>query len=123
MLDTMRFIRTDTTTQKPHGKVRRDDPRMASKMVGLDGNPNANLVRAVLLGVADDRGVRLNGGRHGAAEGPAKFRDYFGRLPAPPEFGPDSVLSAGDLVGAEHTSETHARLAEIVFIPRKKKTL
>lgn len=124
MLDTLRFIRTDSSLApggaKTHGKVRRDDPRMASRMIGLDAAPHANLVRAVLLGVADDRGVRLNGGRHGAAGGPAKFRDYFGRLPAPPEFGPDSVLSAGDLIGAEHTAETHARLAEIVVVLRDR---
>ncbi len=124
MTDTLRFIRTDALLQpggtKPHGKIRRDDPRMASRMIGLDGAPNPNLVRAILLGVADDRGVKLNGGRHGAAEGPAKFRDYFGRLPAPPEFGPDSVLSAGDLVGAEHTAETHARLAEIIVVLRNR---
>ena len=124
MTDTLRFIRTDQAITpgqtKPHGKIRRDDPRMASRMIGLDAVPNPNLIRAVLLGVADDRGVKLNGGRHGAAEGPTKFRDYFGRLPAPPEFGPDSVLSAGDLLGAEHTGETHARLAEIVGVLRNR---
>ena len=123
-MDTLRFIRADASTlpggQKPHAKLRRDDPRMASRMIGLDATPNANLVRAILLGVADDRGVRLNGGRYGAADGPAKFRDYFGRLPAPPQFGPDSILSAGDLVGAEHTDETHARLAEIIVVLRER---
>ena len=124
MSDTLRFIRTDSAMlhggQKAHGKVRRDDPRMASRMIGLDAAPDPNLVRAILLGVADDRGVKLNGGRHGAADGPARFRDYFGRLPAPPEFSADSVLSAGDLMGAEHTGETHARLAEIVVVLRNR---
>ncbi len=124
MSDTLRFIRTDSLMQpgghKPHGKVRRDDPRMASRTIGLDAAPNPNLVRAILLGVADDRGVKLNGGRHGASDGPAKFRDYFSRLPAPPQFGPDSVLSAGDLMGAENTGETHARLAEIVGVLRNR---
>jgi formiminoglutamase len=123
-MDTLRFIRADATTHpgahKPHSKVRRDDPRMASRMIGLDGAPDANRVRAIVLGVADDRGVRLNGGRYGAAEGPAKFRDYFGRLPAPPQFGPGSLLSAGDLVGAESTAETHAQLAEIIVVLRDR---
>ncbi len=120
MLDTLRFIRTDSALHAPGSKARRDDPRMASRMVGLDAAPAPNLVRAILLGVADDRGVKLNGGRHGAADGPEKFRNYFARLPAPPAFGPQSVLSAGDLVGAEHTAETHARLAEVLGVLRTR---
>lgn len=123
-MDTLRFVRSDASTlpagPRSHGKLRRDDPRMASRMVGLDAAIDPLQVRAILLGVADDRGVRINGGRYGAAAGPARFRDYFSRLPAPPPFVPGSVLSAGDLVGAETTAETHSRLAEIVQVLRSR---
>ena len=124
MSDTLRFMRADAEIaaagQQPQGPVRQDDPRMASRMIGLDGAPDPKRVRAIVLGVADDRGVRLNGGRHGAAEGPGQFRAYLGRLPAPPDFGPGSILSAGDLPGAAETSETHERLAAIIDVLRDR---
>jgi formiminoglutamase len=120
MADTLRFIRADTVPVATDRKGRRDDPRMASRMVSLADEPKRDKVHAIVLGVADDRGVHLNGGRLGAADGPARFRDYFGRLPAPAEFGPHSVLNAGDLMPAESTNETHARLAEVVFVLRER---
>lgn len=116
MADTLRFIRADTTPVSAERKGQRDDPRMAIRMVSLAGEPKADKIQAIILGVADDRGVQLNGGRMGAADGPAKFRDYFARLPAPPEFAMGSVLNAGDLMPAESTNETHARLAEVVAV-------
>ena len=119
MTDTLRFVRADTTPHVGH-KAKRDDPRMVGRMVTLDGDPQADRVKVILLGVADDRGVQLNGGRVGAVDGPAKFRDYFFRLPAPPELGTGSVLNAGDLEAAGHTPETHARLAEVVAVLRER---
>jgi len=120
MADTLRFIRADVTPMSSDRKGRRDDPRMAQRFVALDAEPDVDLVRAIVLGVADDRGVHLNGGRMGAADGPARFRDYFSRLPAPPEFGPGSILNAGDLMAAEHTGETHDRLAEVICVLRER---
>lgn len=120
MADTLRFIRADTAPVSTDRKGRRDDPRMASRMVSLADEPKAEKVHAIVLGVADDRGVHLNGGRLGASDGPARFRDYFGRLPAPADFGPHSVLNAGDLMPAESTNETHARLAEVIFVLRER---
>lgn len=116
MANTLRYIRADTTPAAADRKGQRDDPRMATRMVALDGEPKLEKIQAILLGVADDRGVQLNGGRVGAADGPARFRDFFSRLPAPHEFGPGSVLNAGDLMPAESTNETHARLAEVVAV-------
>lgn len=118
MADTLRFVRADTT--QPPNKGRRDDPRMAGRIVALDAVVEPDRVIAVLLGVADDRGVHLNGGRLGASDGPQRFRDAFGRLPAPPDFGPGTVLSAGDLMPADHTGETHERLAEVVAVLRQR---
>lgn len=120
MTDTLRFVRADTTPHSAAFKARRDDPRISACLVTLDADPQPDRVQVVLVGVADDRGVRLSGGRVGAADGPSKFRDHFFRMPAPPELGPGSVLNAGDLEPAGHTPETHARLAEVVAVLRER---
>ncbi len=116
--ETMRYVRIDTTRRPESG--RRDDPRMGARMVTLDGEPDPAVVRAVLVGVACDRGVGLNGGRLGSAEGPQRFRDFFWRLPAPADIGQASVLDAGDLMSAGRTTETHGRLAEVVTVLRER---
>ncbi|MSQ81912.1 MAG: hypothetical protein EXR77_03225 [Myxococcales bacterium] len=120
MNDTLRFVRADTTPHAPALKTRRDDPRMSHRLVTLDADPQPDRVQLVVLGVADGRGVQLQGGRAGAADGPTKFRDHFFRMPAPAEFGAGSVLNAGDLEPAGHTQETHARLTEVVAVLRER---
>ena len=50
----------------------------------------------VLLGLCNEVGVLANGGRAGAAEGPAAFRAAFGRLPARALQG-RRLLDAGDI--------------------------
>ncbi len=116
--DTLRYVRQDTT-RRPAARGR-DDPRMGALMVPLDGEPDADKVQAVLLGVAADRGEALRGGRLGAVDGPQRFRDYFWRLHAPAGWTAGSVLDAGDLVSAERTDETHARLSEVVAVLRER---
>lgn len=110
---TLKYIRSDTRGRADSSG---DDLRMGGCMVALDGAPDPERVRAVLLGVVCDRGVGLKGGRMGAVEGPQRFRDQFWRLAAPPGVARGSVLDAGDLVSAERTNETHARLAEVVDV-------
>jgi len=120
MSDTLRLLRSEATPLASGIKLRRDDPRMGTRAIGLDADPKPDKVLAVIVGVADDRGVQLAGGRVGAADGPPRLRDWFFRLPAPAEFGPGSVLNAGDLKPAENTAETHARLAEVVAVLRER---
>lgn len=55
-----------------------DDPRVAD-LLGRDVSPDRP-PRAVLLGFPSDRGVERNGGRPGAAGGPAEIRRRLGRL-------------------------------------------
>ena len=110
---TLRYIRSDTT-RRPEAKG--DDPRMGSRMVSLDGDPDPTRVGAVLLGVVCDRGVGLKGGRMGSVEGPSQFRDQFWRLSATAAVERGSLLDAGDLVSAERTNETHARLGEVLDV-------
>jgi len=65
-----------------------------------------------LIGVPDDFGVGLNGGRLGAAEGPAAFRLALGRYGAALPHGIEwpGVFDAGDVVPGSTLEETHARV-------------
>jgi len=118
--DTLKYMRSDTA-RSPLAKVRtRDDPRLAARMIALDGDPKEDIVRTVLVGVSDDRGVGLFGGRLGAIEGPQRFRDYFWRMHAPEAIKAGSILDAGDMVSAARTNETHARLTEVIDVLRDR---
>lgn len=73
--------------------------------------------RVGILGLADDLGVRLNGGRPGAKDGPAAFRDALARYGAaePAGFEWPLVFDAGDIIPAEGAdesalNETHRRV-------------
>ncbi|MCO4761483.1 MAG: arginase family protein [Myxococcales bacterium] len=114
--DTLRYVRFDTTRRPPPRS--RDDLRMGSLMVSLEGNPSADAVQAILLGVASDRGAGLRGSRLGAVDGPQRFREYFWRLHAPEGWKAGSILDAGDLISAGRTDETHARLGEVTDVLR-----
>jgi len=80
--------------------------------------------QVALLGLSDDAGVRLNGGRPGAAAGPAAFRAALARFGTPWDGRAGKaitprVFDAGDLVPAEGGSaealvETHRRALECV---------
>jgi formiminoglutamase len=63
--------------------------------------------RVAFLGIPDDLGVRLNGGRPGAAEGPTAFRTALARygVAEPAGFAWPGVFDAGDVVAAEGDSE------------------
>lgn len=113
--DTLRYIRHDTTRRSGQGRKLRDDA-LGAKVVTLDQQPSAGTVRAILLGVACDRGVGIGGGRIGAADGPLRFRDAFFRLMAPEGWAAGSLLDAGDLLSAGRTDETHARLSEVIDV-------
>ncbi|MCW5776052.1 MAG: formimidoylglutamase [Phycisphaeraceae bacterium] len=88
-----------------------------------DGRHFASLVRTgqpdgcrvALLGMPDDTGVRLNGGRVGAAAGPAAFRDALTRLGAamPDGLNWPAVYDAGDVQPAgDDLEETHSRVTQ-----------
>jgi formiminoglutamase len=115
--DTLRYMRHDTTRRPQDGRRGRGNA-LGAKVVNLDGKIDPGAVRAVLLGVACDRGVGLGAGRLGSADGPQRFRDLFWRLIAPPGWGSGALLDAGDLVSAGRTDETHARLSEVVAVLR-----
>jgi formiminoglutamase len=57
-----------------------------------------------IIGLPDDRGVRLNGGRPGAAEGPAAIRKWFQRLVWTAEL---AVADLGDLLLSDDLDGDH----------------
>ncbi len=65
-----------------------------------------------LLGVPDETGVRLNGGREGAAQGPSAFRSALSRYGAREPAGRawPVVFDAGDVVPGASLRETHQRV-------------
>jgi formiminoglutamase len=80
----------------------------------IDATPVAGAV--ALLGVPDDTGVCLNGGRPGAAAGPAAFRSALARLGAAEPAGAPwpAVWDAGDVEPAGSLHATHARVSAAV---------
>jgi arginase family enzyme len=77
--------------------------------------------RVAMIGLADDLGVRLNGGRPGAREGPGAFRAALSRygVADPDGWEWPIVLDAGDVVPAAGDdeaalAETHRRVTEAV---------
>ncbi|MEO0511909.1 MAG: formimidoylglutamase [Planctomycetota bacterium] len=66
----------------------------------------------VFFGAPDDLGVRLNGGRPGAARGPAAFRDALARYGSAEATAWPTLYDAGDIEPAGELEETHGRVAE-----------
>lgn len=92
---------SDTSPARVGSGFRTDDPRGCA---------------IALIGLPDDTGVRLNGGRPGAAEGPAAFRAALGRYGAREIAGGawPGVFDAGDVLPAQSLEETHRRVTEAV---------
>lgn len=81
--------------------------------------PRPEGCRVALLGLADDLGVSLNGGRPGALDGPRAFREALARygVADPDGFSWPGVYDAGDIIPAEGSdekalNETHRRVTE-----------
>lgn len=91
---------------------------LASRILPVDG-PATTPGAVAILGLADDLGVRLNGGRAGAAAGPGAFREALSRygVAEPDGFAWPEVRDAGDVVPAPGNTatalhETHGRVSE-----------
>lgn len=84
----------ETTPSRFLGRVEREDP--AGCAIGL-------------LGLADDTGVALNGGRPGARIGPAAVRKALARYGVASDRLP-RVYDAGDIVPGSSLDDTHERV-------------
>ena len=70
-----------------------------------------------VIGLADDEGVRLNGGRVGARDGPGAFRLALARYGSAGSVGlagAPAVVDCGDVVPAETLAATHDRVTEAI---------
>lgn len=69
-----------------------------------------------LIGLPDDTGVAMNGGRIGAAEGPAAFRSALARygVAEPGDFTWPIVCDLGDVAPGDSLVETHDRVSAVV---------
>ncbi len=77
-------------------------PSPAGRFAGTIRTDSPEGCAIALLGMPDDTGVKLNGGRPGASEGPAAFRAALARMGAasPAGFDWPGVFDAGDVVAA-----------------------
>ncbi len=72
--------------------------------------------RVGLIGLGDELGVKLNGGRPGAAQGPSAFRAALASYGSADACGVDwpEVFDAGDIEPADTLDETHTRVSAAV---------
>jgi arginase family enzyme len=88
----------------------RPEGRFASRI--SDTDPSG--CRVAVLGLPDDTGVTMNGGRAGASRGPGAFREMLTKIGVaePAGFEWPGVFDAGDIVAAATLEETHERVTE-----------
>jgi formiminoglutamase len=91
-----------------------DDPRLGevAQMVSLNDFEKRSWDWAI-IGLPDDRGVALNGGRIGAALGPAAIRKWFYRLVPPCDV---ALADLGDMEMTDDLHADHDRAAEAIAI-------
>lgn len=94
-------------------------PIAPSRFASLVSTGSPEGCSVAILGLADDLGVKLNGGRPGAKEGPRAFREALARYGVADPHGWEwpKVFDAGDIVPAEGDGEaslheTHRRVTE-----------
>lgn len=93
-----------------------DDPRLESfwRWSGSGDLPLAKNPKSVcIVSYPDDEGVRLNNGRPGAAEGPARILHYLGRMVTQPKTPPLILLS--NKFSHLRLSDRHQAAEEAVF--------
>jgi formiminoglutamase len=94
-----------------------DDPRVGH-LLGTDCNPAT--AQTVVVGFPTDKGVRRNGGRPGAAEGPAAIRQALYKLTPDPEQRDEFVAllrttcDLGDVIVSRDLEADQERLGEVL---------
>ncbi len=122
---TLRYCRTGAWPECRPG-------RFASRIIDLHQGPDAleqlpetfftaagHDFRGIgLLGLADDEGVRFNGGRIGAAQGPDAFRAALAGYGAADSMALEGfgipVVDLGNIIPGDSLAGTHARVTETV---------
>lgn len=87
------------------------DPRLAHTLCkSYKGIPKSKFI--YLIGAPDDRGVKNSHGRVGAAQGPACFRKYLGRLVT--FEGAEHLCDLGDIPIRKSIQDSHSALSDLV---------
>lgn len=107
-------MRLRHSPEPPYSRGESDDPRLGDviKQVTLPEFARKQWDWAI-IGLPDDRGVALNGGRPGAAEGPAAIRRWLQRLVPPREL---SIADLGDLEMSDNLNADHSAAASAISL-------
>lgn len=96
----------------PHVKPPAYPARHPGKFVTTVRTDAPDGCRVALIGLPDDTGIKMNGGRAGASLGPTAFRSALAHIGVdkPAGFQWPAVFDAGDVVPAATLEETHERV-------------
>lgn len=91
-------------------------PAASSRLASRIWSTAPHAAQIALIGMPDDRGVEMNGGRVGARQGPAAFREAIARYGAADATGVrwPSVCDVGDVQPGSSLRETHERVTAAV---------
>lgn len=100
-----------------------DDPRLGDLCKPTCIEKNALAADTVMiLGYSDDEGIRLNGGRVGAAEAPKLIRQFLYKMtPSALSFKKLNLFDLGDLKQKQDLSERHQDALEITTFLHSKR--
>lgn len=100
----------------PQTPIERTSGRFSNNVRPIDRfvPPRNNRQAIALLGMPDDTGVKMNGGRPGAKDGPGAIRRVLSKMGVDrPQFDWPVVYDAGDVLPAgDDLDETHRRVSE-----------
>ena len=100
----------------PQTPIERTSGRFSNNVRPIDRfvPPRNNRQAIALLGMPDDTGVKMNGGRPGAKDGPGAIRRVLSKMGVDrPQFDWSVVYDAGDVLPAgDDLDETHRRVSE-----------
>lgn len=90
------------------------DIRLGDLSKALDPQQNLQPNTFCVLGYPDDEGIKLNGGRIGAAEAPNKIREYFYKMTPPSSNASQKLFDLGNTPTDIALSERHQMAKQIV---------
>jgi formiminoglutamase len=95
----------------------KNDPRLGEFARSVIATEIPNNSSFLLWGYPDDEGILLNGGRIGAAEGPAQIRRYLYRMtPGRENQKPLPILDLGNLSMTNSLPERHASAKRMAYV-------
>lgn len=102
-----------------------EDPRLGEYFKAITFNPAEFASNdVVVIGYPDDEGIKMNGGRTGAAEGPKLIRQFLYKMTWPyKEKSTQKFIDAGDISPSDTIENKHAEALQIAESLHTKKAL